>query len=527
MSDSSARAEISAPAAKPAVEQHTDLFDDIWSFFASPRLALGLMLAIAVACLGGALVVQAPAEVVGNPKLQASWIAQVRPKYGPLTDIFQTLQIFWVFQTLWFRGLLGLLAINVVVCTTNRLPGIWHAVFHPVVRPGEGLFERGQPRETVFVPGASVDQALPFVRSALARHHRVESRESAGTYLYAAQNRFARFGTIFTHAALVLVLVGVVASGPLGYFEEPAFAIPVGSSRDVGHGTGLTARVDDFVDEYYPETGAPKDYRTELVLSDAHGEVARQTVRVNEPLLYGDVRFHQSSFGPAAALTVADGSGSTLFHDAVPFTMLANDGQRPVGYFYLPGRDLSIYVIGPAGKGDPMIQAGQVAVEAYAGPATSPTYRALLTQRQPAQVGDLTVTFDRELQFTSLRIVRDPGVSIVWAACILLVLGLVLAFYIPQRQLWARVKWVEGGVEVTFVGAGKATAEHVKRLARRLQAAAPGAVARPVQPTARAAARSIRASAPAMEPTVAGDEESPRRGRRPAVTAVAGASDGV
>jgi hypothetical protein len=53
-----------------------------------------------------------------------------------------------VFGSAWFRALLGLLSVNIVVCTAYRLAGIWQAVFHPTVRPAEGLFERGQPRET-------------------------------------------------------------------------------------------------------------------------------------------------------------------------------------------------------------------------------------------------------------------------------------------------------------------------------------------------------------------------------------------
>jgi cytochrome c biogenesis protein len=338
-----------------------------------------------------------------------------------------------------------------------------------VLRPADGLFERGQPRATVLIDGRPPDAALPRVRGALTRLHVVETREADGVYLYIDQNRFARFGTLISHAAMVLILAAAVLSGPMGYFEEPAFAVPIGSTREVGHNTSLSLRVDDFVDEYYPEDGMPKDYRSDLVLYDAGREVARQTVRVNEPLVYNGVRFHQSAYGNAAALTIRDANGQLLFQDSIPLTLRASDGQRPVGYVDLPSRDLRLYVVGTAGTSDPLIQPGQMAVEAYQGSARTPTYSATLTQRQTQSVGPLQVMFERELQFTSLRVVRDPSAGLIWLASALIILGFALAFYFPHRRLWARVRSVEAGIEVTLVGAGKDMAQPVARIAEHVR----------------------------------------------------------
>jgi cytochrome c biogenesis protein len=450
-------------------EQRSDVFDDLWQLFASTKLALVLMLAIAAAALAGALLVQAPGAMLDKPEAMRAWVNQIRPRYGVFTDLLQTLQLFSVFESLWFRGLLGLLAANIGICTVNRLPSIWQAVFRPTLRPADGLFERGEPRETVIMPAASLDVARPRLRAALARLHVVETHESGGLYLYIDQNRFARFGTLVAHAALVMILAAAVLSGPLGYFEEPAFAVPIGSTRDIGHTTNLSLRVDEFVDEYYPEDGRPKDYRSEVVLFDAGREVARQTVRVNEPLVYNGVRFHQSAYGNAAAVTIKDSNGVPLFQDSVPMTLRTTDGTRPVGYVYLPDRDLNVYVIGTGGNGDGRIQPGQLVVEAYQGSAATPTYSVTLTQRQPQSMADLQVVFDRELQFTSLRVVRDPSSSLIWLASALIILGFVLAFYFPHRRAWARAQRIDDGVEVTFVGAGKDMARHVARLAARLR----------------------------------------------------------
>ena len=44
----------------------------------------------------------------------------------------------------------------------------------------------------------------------------------------------------------------------------------------------------------------------------------------------------------------------------------------------------------------------------------------VVDQGTPATVAGLTVTFDRETQFTGLNVARDPGVPLVWVGALLL-----------------------------------------------------------------------------------------------------------
>ena len=53
--------------------------------------------------------------------------------------------------------------------------------------------------------------------------------------------------------------------------------------------------------------------------------------------------------------------------------------------------------------------------------------------------------------YTGLQVAKDPGVPVVWAGCILMTLGCLVAFFLSHRRVWARVSADDKGVEV-FLG---------------------------------------------------------------------------
>lgn len=412
-----------------------DVVDLVWQIFASVRLAVGLILAIALLGLVSVVLPQTPAGLAPGTPEYADWLDLARPAFGPLTDALAALQLFSATGSLWMRLLLSALAVNTLVCTLNRLPAIWRTVFHPVVATDDATFDSAVAAEGIDLAQDSLTAARAVASALGQRRLRVAANVGETSYLHADRNHLFRLGTLLTHLAIILFLVGAVTSSLLG-IRVPAFAVPEGSTRAVGLGTDLALRLETFSDEYYPD-GPPKDYRSEVVLLDRDVEVARRTVRVNEPLDYGGFRFLQSGFGPAVVLRVADEHGSLLFEDGVALSRAMRD--RPLGAFELPDRRLVIYVLAPAlGQGDSELSAGQVRVGLVrdgqdAGDAT-------LTQGQPAQIAGLTFTMVRERQYSAFEIVSDPGAPIIWIASALLVLGLSATFYFPDVRLRIRVR---------------------------------------------------------------------------------------
>ena len=444
--------DFGAEASRPAAESaELGIVDQLWRLFSSTRLALGLILAIAGLSLLGILVVQAPADLAPGSPEHAIWLQRVRPLYGAWTEVLAALQLFSVANSLWMRLLLGALAVSILVCTLDRWPRIWRSVFRPSIRGDDAIFQTAGFRQELTLDRVEVDQLVAALRSALSRRrYRVLVESGPTTYLYADRYRFGRLGTLLNHLAIILVLVGTVASSVWG-LRNPDFVVPEGSTRAVGFGTGLTVKVEAFADEYYPE-GPPKDYRSDLVIYHDGVEVRRGTVRVNEPLGYGGVRFHQSFFGPAVVVQIRDEAGRVIFDDGVPLAL--NMRGRPMGYLVLPDRKVVGYVVAPASRpGDPSLSAGQLRLDVFDESNRVVVGSAVLEQGTPRRVGELTYTFVRERQFTGLQVVKDPGAPVIWVACALMVAGMAAALYFPHRRCWARCEArADGQAYVSLAG---------------------------------------------------------------------------
>ena len=421
-----------------------DLAAILWRPFTSVRLALILILLLTGAVLAGTLLEQAPASVLGNAEAYDRWLDKVRGKYGVFTPLLDTLQLLNVYRSFWFRLLVGLLTVNIVVCSLNRWKGIQTAVFGSRVRMAPTFFERSRLSWDLTVP-LSLEAAASAVREGLgSARYRAAVEPGPSAALYADKNRFSRFGTFFSHLSIVLILVAALLGGLLGDSDD-AFIIPEGSQRAVPFSPSISVGLDHFTDEYYLE-GPPKDFRSDLVIYENGREVKRGTVRVNSPMSYKGIRFHQAFFGQAAEMEVKDASGRVLLNEGVPMAWRSRDGERPVGFFELPEQGLKAYVIGPlSGVTDPIVPAGEVRLELYREGGGRLLKMSNLTMNQPKDLEGLTFIFRREKPFTGLRVVKNPTTNLVWVASGLMVLGLVAVFYFPHRRVWALCEPAENG----------------------------------------------------------------------------------
>ncbi|NMM33513.1 MAG: cytochrome c biogenesis protein ResB, partial [Phycicoccus sp.] len=265
--------------------------------------------------------------------------------------------------------------------------------------------------------------------------------------LYADRFRWGPFGTVVAHISFVIILVGFFLSATTG-FKNTQLVVPVGSTVQIGNGTGLSVKAMSFNDAYYPD-GSPSDYASDLILYKNGAQVDRQTIRVNHPMKRDGVSFFQSFFGEAAAMKVTDAAGKTLYADAAALQWQSDDGKHSIGKFDIKSKGLSVYVIDVAsGEVDPNIKAGQIQLEIDQDGKDAPIATQVVDQGKTTTIAGLSYTFERTRQYTGLIVTRDPGAPLVWVGSALLVLGLYMVFFFPHRRVWVRIRKTSGGSEI-------------------------------------------------------------------------------
>ena len=423
---------LDPPIAKPRALPEL-IVDRIWRFFCSVRAAVVEIAILAVLVLIGTL---------RGSSVPRS-IADAFPIATPLIDRWYA----WdVFRSLPFAGILTILAVAIAVCTINRAPGIWQAIAHPSVTTTHGFLRNAETSATftAAVPAAAL---AGQIESALqsSRYRTLTEMRNGETHIYGDRWRFSRLATFPFHLALILILAGGIVGATWG-FRENEFYIPEGSVRDLGHGTGLAVRLDDF-SEVYREDGTALVYRSDVTLIKDGEPLQSGSMTVNNPLTFGDIVFYQSGFGQAVALKVEDSGGQVLFDDALPLGPFQSklNPDAPAARMDLLPAGVAMSIVAPdenpanAPELDTLrLRPGEMFFMIRPLGADSPIAEpigATVSQGESIQLGEFSLTFVRERRFSVLQVARNPGIPIFIAAAVLLVGGLAITFYFPHRRV--------------------------------------------------------------------------------------------
>ncbi len=425
--------------------------DRVWRYFCSVRAAIAEISFLAILVLIGTL------RGSSVPESLADGIPFLRP----LVDRWYA----WdVFRSPVFATILALLAIAIAVCTINRVPGIWQTISHPRVRTSQGYLG-GADTSATFTTNATVDEVTRTYETTLGQKRFRVMTERIGdeTHVYADKNRYGKLGTFPFHLALILLLVGGIVGAQYG-FRENEFIIPIGETKAVGHGTDLSVEMVQFRDSY-TQVGIPDQFESEIVIYDGDRLVKQETISPNDPVSYRTATFYQTSFGYGANMRVTERGGAELYNGTVDVGVFnfAGNPDAPAGFVGIPGQGMTMTVVAPdiepsnAPELDTLnLKNGQmyVLLQPTAGSDAGPR-EFVIDQGQSVPVGDVTVSFDREVQWSLLQVAYNPGIPIFAIASFLLVGGLAATFYFPLRRIRAIVSPGPRGTVLTAVPLAK------------------------------------------------------------------------
>ena len=293
-----------------------DPFRGIYRLLTSVRFALIQLGVVALAALLGVVFPQATDPVRLNPAAYDAWIELQRETYGPFTGVMRRLDLFEVFHSVWFNGLLFLLLASVAVCTVNRFAPIWRSVRRPVRRVNDRYFETAHARAAFPTPA----DAAAIERVLRAKRYKVETvAERDGVrYLFADRFAWAQLATFASHLSLILFMAGGIVSKLAGF--SMFFQVGEGGTQPVFpvvHREQMQVLNLDSI-ERTDDQGNIVDYRTSLVVFHNGVERCRGEITVNGPLHCNGYRFHQATYTPnGVALQVRDRrTGQVIFAEA-------------------------------------------------------------------------------------------------------------------------------------------------------------------------------------------------------------------
>lgn len=407
--------------------------DRIWRFFCSVRAAVVEIAMLALLVLAGTL------RGSSVPRT----IADIAPVTTPVIDAWYA----WdVFRSLPFAAMLTLLSVAIAICTINRAPGIWQAIAHPTVTTTHG-FLRNAEASALYESPLARDEFVNQINDVLSqRHYRVLTTEQNDEiHIYADRWRFSRLATFPFHLALIMILFGGIVGAAWG-FRENELIIPEGSVRELGHGTGIGVRLNDF-SEVYRDDGSPAVYRSDVTLIRDGADIDNGSMTVNNPFTHGDIVFYQSGFGQAVQLRIVDDRGNVVLADSLPLGPFQSrlNPDAPAARMDLPQAGVALSVVAPdinpanqpeldtlnLRPGEMFFMIRPLGTDS---PITQPI-PATVKQGDSVRLGDLTLTFERERRFSVFQVARNPGIPIFFVAAILLIGGSMVTFYFPHRRL--------------------------------------------------------------------------------------------
>lgn len=413
----------------------------IWQVLSSIKTGVVLLITVVVLSAAGTIVLQRP--VTEPDEMQRAYSPQI-------LRILDAVGLTDVFHAWWFVALMILVSLSIIAASIERFPNAWRFYARPYKSPDK-TFRKALPvQKRIPIP----DEETGLVASERALHELGFKPErvvqSDHFSLFAERNRISEMAVYIVHASLLLIFFGGIVDAVWGWRGFVKLTQGQQSSlvelRD-GKQKSLpfAVRCDSAGQENYAD-GTPKKWWSQLAVVRNGQDLERKEIVVNDPLVYGGIRFYQASYGPTGKLeklllTAKATSGNAEQKDLAlglnESATLDSDTTVQLAEFipdYVIG-DGQVYtrsnsVQNPAAhlvvtsrKSGKRVNFWLPALDGFAENAQSP---------YQFEAVDLKMGY-----FTGLEVSHEPGQWAVWAGVIMMGIGLGFVFYVAHTRFWA------------------------------------------------------------------------------------------
>lgn len=463
----------------------------IWRQVTSMRVALILLLLLALAAIPGSVLPQwpqAPAETKA--------FLDNNSVIGPVLDRLGFLD---VFGSAWFTAIYVLLFASLIGCIIPRVMAHYRALRAPVPATPTSLarYESHGSEQTDADATVALQRASTALRpragllGALTGYRiRIDEREGAAgpeLAMTADTGHVREIGNLVFHIALVGVLIAV-GVGTLFTYRGQAIIVEgrtftnakagydtfsAGSAFDPANLEPFTVRLDSL-DAVFEPGGRPKSFTANVTLHEPGRDAVRKAVQVNRPLQVDGAKMYLQGNGYAPVLTYTDGDGMVAFEGPVVFlpqdevytstgvvkvpdvtsgpqvglkgtllpTAIYNAGD-PVSIHPDPANPVIYFTAftGDLGLDDGIPQNVYALDESELSPVRDSDGQPLVIELALGESADLpddlgTISFDKLSRFAAMDLRADPSLPWLLAASLAALLGLAMSLFGTRRRIW-------------------------------------------------------------------------------------------
>ncbi|GAA1120533.1 cytochrome c biogenesis protein ResB [Streptomyces javensis] len=500
-----------------------------WRQLTSMRVALLLLLLLTLATIPGSLV---PQTSIDQLKVQ-----DFQERHPTLTPIYEKLQLFHVYSSVWFSAIYLLLFISLIGCI---VPRTWQFIGQLRGRPPAAPRRLTRlPAYTTWRSEAEPEQVLAAARKIMrGRRFRVET---SGDAVAAEKGYLREVGNLLFHTALIVLLVSFAAGqlwkteGSSLITEGGGFSNSLTQYDDIKTGQLFNSddlapfgfQLDRFTATYErsgPQMRTPRTFRADVSYWDgADGASHKTSIKVNEPLEIQGYKVFLLNHGYSPVVTIRDGKGDVVHQGPVvglpidganltesmvikvPDYRDKNGKKDQIGFQgqFLPTwvRSQGMFSVFPAldnptlvltayhgslgvdgGTPQSVYQLDKSRMKQFMEPDGKTKFARALkvgdTMKLPNGAG--TLSFDGVKEWASFQISHKPGDQGALIGAVAALVGLAASLFIQRRRVWVRaVRGEDGATVVEMAGLGRSEyaklPEELADLAVRLQADAPPA----------------------------------------------------
>ena len=367
-----------------------------------------------------------------------------------------------------FLVLLGLLIINLIVCSINRLNSVWKIIF-----PETTIFKiqrfRKIKEKYKFVSKKNINELKETYKIFLEKKFKkviIENTEN-GVAFFAETKRWTRLGAYIVHFSILLLLLGVILGALLGF--KGFVQIPEGETIDTVEirknskieKLGFQVKCNKFNVSFY-DNGSPAEYKSDITIFENNKQILRKDIIVNDPLRYKGITFYQSSYGTASIKQVI--IAITNSKTKKTYTKKISQGQEIVlpekrgkfiFYKFVNSYNFHGHNLGATFLGKYIDNNEKVSKIII--PLKFPLFDKMRKGYFLFKIKEMEKKY-----YTGLQVTKDPGVWYVYTGFIFMILGCWITFFLSHQSFCVEILEKEKKNKVFVSGISHRKAQNMK-----------------------------------------------------------------